>query len=249
MKKPLGILVASTFVLMAALLGWFLPLAVFNVDDTLAEGKEMELEIERINLSYRNDLSIADKIKIINNSNVYGESMALDKGIFNQEDDIREIVTEFLADFTGYRFDFWEANFVATPLLVNLPYNNGTIVLWGVECYFEKGWSFEFAIDDKTGAILTCYMDGSYETDWSSLISDYTNIQYDPYSALSERYRNAIYNHYSKHIDAKFITYHQVQEWTDEDVMGYRMIFRDDKNATFEITVNISLTNQYVNAF
>lgn len=249
MKKPMGVIVTAVFVIMAALLGWFLPLAVFNIDDTLAEGKEMQLEIERINLSYRNDLSIADKIKITNNPISFADRMEIDKGIFNQEEDINGIITDFLADFTGYRFDFWEGNFKAVPLLVNLPYNNGTIVLWHVECEIDEGWMFEFVIDDKTGAILTCNMNGTYETDWSSLVFDFTSIQYDIYGALSEKYRNAIYNHYAKRFDAKFITYHQVQDWTDEDMMGYRMIFRDDKNDTFEITVNISATGQYINAF
>lgn len=248
MKKPLGVLVAAVFVLMAALLGWFLPLAVFNVDDTLAEGKEMDLEIARINLSYRDDLSIAEKIKLVNNNDIY-DSMELDKGIFNSEDDLKQIISDFLADFTGYRFDFWEANFAATPFLVNLPYNKGTIVLWGAVCWLDDGWYFDFAIDDKTGAILRCDISGNYDTSWGALVSDYSSIQYNPYSAMIEKYRNAIYNHYSKRIGAKFITYHQVQEWTDEDMMGYRMIFRDDKNDTFEITVNISLTGQYIQAF
>ena len=44
---------------------------------------------------------------------------------------------------------------------------------------------------------------------------------------------------YTEKIDAKFITYHEVQDWQDQDMRGYRMIFRDENDDTFEITVNV----------
>ena len=56
--------VAAIFVIMAAALGWFLPLAAFNIDDQINEGKQQELDIERVNLSYRDDLTIAQKMEI-----------------------------------------------------------------------------------------------------------------------------------------------------------------------------------------
>ena len=65
--KKLSFVVAAIFVLMAAALGWFLPMAAFNIDDSITDRKQMDLEIERVNLSYRDDLSIAQKINIVNN--------------------------------------------------------------------------------------------------------------------------------------------------------------------------------------
>ena len=43
MRRVGGILVATVFVLLAAILGWYLPMAVFSFDDTLNERKQMEI--------------------------------------------------------------------------------------------------------------------------------------------------------------------------------------------------------------
>ena len=74
--------VAAIFVIMAVALGWFLPLAAFNIDDKINEGKQQELEIERVNLTYRDDLTIAQKIEIVNNTYQLADTIELDKGIF-----------------------------------------------------------------------------------------------------------------------------------------------------------------------
>lgn len=247
MRKTGAVLIATVFVLLAATLGWYLPLVVFNFDDTLSERKQMDLDIERINLTYRDDLSLAQKIDIVNYDAFYDDYIELEKGIFNQQDDIKQIVTDFLAGFTGYRFDFADDNYYAAPNLINLSNNRGTIVFWFVSCWAESGWSFTFVIDDKTGAILNCSIYGD-PYGLEDLFSDYVTFK-DPYEDICEKYRNAIYNHYSKRIDAKFITYHQVQEWGEDDAVGYRMIFRDNRDDTFEITVDISLANGYIHTY
>ena len=79
MRRVGGILVATVFVLLAAILGWYLPMAVFSFDDTLNERKQMELDIERINLTYRDDLSIAQKIDITNFESMYEDYIELEK--------------------------------------------------------------------------------------------------------------------------------------------------------------------------
>ncbi len=247
MRRAGGILVATVFVLLAAILGWYLPMAVFSFDDTLNEKKQMELDIERINLTYRDDLSIAQKIDITNFETMYEDYIELEKGIFIQEEDVQKIVSDFLADFTGFRFNFSVNNFYAVPQLVNLTNNKGTIVIWTITCWVEPSWTFVFGIDDKTGAILRFGMSGSPDN-WDSAFDDFYRLN-DPYEDLIERYRNAIYNHYSDRIDAKFITMHQVQEWSEEDTMGYRLVFRDNRDDTFELTVNISLSEGYIETF
>ena len=42
---------------------------------------------------------------------------------------------------------------------------------------------------------------------------------------------------------------HQVQEWSEADTMGYRLVFRDNRDDTFELTVNISLSEGYIDTF
>lgn len=246
MKRAGVFAIASVFVIMAATLGWFLPLAVFDVEDKISDGKQMDLQIERINLSYRDDLSMAQKISIVNYDYQYDDAIEIDKGIYHQRDEIKSIVTDFLADFTGYRFDLQDT-FICEPMLVNLSNNRGTIVIWGVDCWLIDSWSFECFIDDKTGAILRCsfYGDGS---EWNNLITGYKEMD-DPCKDISEKYLNAIYKHYSEKVDAKFITYHEVQDWQDADMRGYRMIFRDENDDTFEITVNVYISYGMLETF
>ena len=86
--KKISFIVTFIFVLMAAALGWFLPLAAFSVDDNLTEGKQRQLDIERVNLTYRNDLSIAQKISIVNYEYQYEDDIEIDKGIYIQEEDV-----------------------------------------------------------------------------------------------------------------------------------------------------------------
>ena len=56
--KKISTIITAVFFLMAAALGWFIPLATFNVEDKLSEGKHQKLDIEKINLSYRDALAM-----------------------------------------------------------------------------------------------------------------------------------------------------------------------------------------------
>ena len=47
--KKISTFITAVFFLMAAALGWFIPLATFNVEDKLTEGKHQKLDIEKIN--------------------------------------------------------------------------------------------------------------------------------------------------------------------------------------------------------
>lgn len=235
--KKLGTVIAGFFVLMAAALGWFLPLAAFNIEDRFAEGKEMKLAIEQINLSYRDDLAINQKINVINFE--YDPSMALkiDKGIYHQSDDIERIVSDFVADFTGLRYDVKYGAY-AVPYLINLSNNRGTVVIWVVSCTVTGTWTMNCLIDDKTGAILKCNLTSDGQQGWGELVlgaQEYTNIS----KSISERFSNALYNHYVRQISAKLVTYNKVPDSEVEGNVGYTLVFRDSKNYTFQITVQV----------
>ena len=68
MKKG-STIITAVFFLMAMALGWFLPLAVYNFEDRLTEGKQESLSIQGVNLSYRDDLAMNQKINIVNYEN------------------------------------------------------------------------------------------------------------------------------------------------------------------------------------
>ena len=237
---------AAIFVIMAAALGWFLPLAAFNIDDKINEGKQQELDIERVNLSYRDDLTIAQKMEIINNPYQYEDAIELDKGIFLTEDEVTAIVSDFLADFTGYHRSVASDEFLfVTPMLINLTNNRGTTVIWSTEVWIPEGeWYISCTVDDKTGAILKISIDG-YSGAWDSLIFDFYSTS-NPNEYVCELYRNAIYNQYSSRINAKFVTYHLVQDTYDYDYANYILIFRDGKNETFEISLEISVNAGHI---
>lgn len=236
MKKG-STIITAVFFLMAMALGWFLPLAVYNFEDRLTEGKQESLSIQGVNLSYRDDLAMNQKINIVNYENSIITYIELDKGIFNQKADIERIMNEFMTDFTGYRLQT-DYQTYARPMLANLANNRGTIVIWIVDCKITENWIFTCFIDDRTGAILKSYFESTQEN-WSELV-DGVNQYSDPAKSIAERYSNALYNHYQRQLSAKLVTYHMVSESPLEMEVAYRLVFRDGKNYTFQVTVDVS---------
>ena len=244
--KKLSLVISAIFFIMAGALGWFLPVAVFNLDDKLTEGKQAALDIAQINLSYREDLAMNQKINMVKYDINISENIGLEKGVFSTQEDIERIIADFMADFTGYRHD---ANYslYAKSMLVNLSNNRGTIVIWLCSCYITGDWSFECCVDDKTGAILRCSF-SSPEADWDRLVYGASSYN-DMSKALTEKISNALYNHYQKQVSAKLVTYRKVQDLPDESTVGYRLVFRDAKNYTFQVTVNTYVKEGRITTF
>ena len=245
MKKG-STIITAVFFLMAMALGWFLPLAVYNFEDRLTEGKQESLSIQGVNLSYRDDLAMNQKINIVNYENSIITYIELDKGIFNQKADIERIMNEFMTDFSGFKFQTDYAAY-AKPMLANLANNKGTIVIWVVDCKINDNWNFYCFIDDRTGAILSSSLYSTQEH-WSELV-DGVNQYSDPAKSIAERYSNALYNHYQRQLSAKLVTYHMVLEQPLDMSVGYRLVFRDAKNYTFQVTVNVGYYKGGIEAF
>lgn len=247
MKRIGALIISAIFVLMAALLGWFLPIASFRIIDDVNEGKQRDLDIERVNLSYRDDLSIGQKITILTSNSEYDyvDYIELEKGIYLQKEDVAKIMQDFLTDFTGRIYEVNEEKlYSCDPVLVNFSGNRGMIVVWFASVNLGNGWDVEFCVDDKTGAILYTYFSGYY-TDWDELIEGYRDFS-DPCDGICERYLNALYNNLSSKADVKFITYHLLQSYTDEYYSSYRLIFRDERDDTFNITLHLYVDDRYL---
>ena len=218
--KKISTLITAVFFLMAAALGWFLPLAVYNFEDRLSEGKQESLNIEQVNLSYRDDLAMNQKINLV-----------------NYEADIERIMNEFLTDFTGIKSQTgFGTN--AQPMLANLANNRGTIVIWVVDSKINDEWSFNCLVDDRTGAILRSSINSDNGL-WTDLVEGVDQYS-DPSKSIAERYSNALYNHYQRQLSAKLVTYHMLSESPEEMGVSYRLVFRDGKNYTFQVTVEVS---------
>ena len=237
--RKLGTAITVVCILTAALLGWYIPLFDFDAYDRLNDGVQKDLEIRQINLSYRDDLTMNQKINIANYENDLIGAIELDKGIFTQEEELAVIMGDFLADFTGYRFDVTQ-NWYATPMLVNLSNNRGNIVVWAVDILLNEYWDFQCFVDDKTGAILRCAFYGDPEQ-WESLVHGFDDVYSDgAYDFLCNRFRTAIYNHYAARLDAKIVTFHMIGDPNDDSVM-FLFVFKDDRNYTFEFTSTFSI--------
>ena len=243
--KKVSTLITAVFIIMAALLGWFLPLADFNLYDQINDGRQMDLDIEQINLSYRDDLTMNQKINIANYDNDFAGAIEIDKGIFVQKEELELIMEDFLADFTGYRLDV-SKEWYAVPMLVNLSNNRGTIVVWAVQIWMDEYWEFQCFVDDKTGAILRCsfHVNPDY---WESLVLGFNDAD-DLYSYISNKFRTAIYNHYASRLDAKIVTFHMIGDPNSESV-AYLFVFKDDKNYTFEFTTSISIPYGWIEPY
>ncbi len=244
--RKFSTVITAVFIILAAMLGWFLPVVVFDASDKVNEGRRKDLDIKQVNLSYRDDLAMSQKINIVHFEYGLSDTIEIDKGIFVQRDELAKIVGDFLADFTGYRFNL-SRDMKATPMLVNLTNNRGTIVIWYVDVWLNDNWSFECFVDDKTGAILRCsfYGDPAY---WESLVVGFNNA-FNTTDYLSEKFRNALYNHYTTRLNAKIVTYHPLDDSGAGDSTTYLFIFKDDRNYTFELSVTFSVPYGMVDTY
>ena len=125
--KKLSLVISALFFIMAAALGWFLPVAAFNFEDKFYEGKQAALDIEQINLSYREDLAMNQKINMVKYDINISENIGLEKGVFSTKEDIERIISEFMVDFTGYKHDV-SYSLYAKPMLDKLSNNSCSIV-------------------------------------------------------------------------------------------------------------------------
>lgn len=244
--RKINTVITAVFIILAAALGWFLPVVVFKISDRVNEERQKDLDIQQINLSYRDDLAMSQKINIVHFEFGIADTIEIDKGIFVQREELSRIVGDFLADFTGYRFNL-SKDMEAAPLLVNLSNNRGTIVVWYVYITLNDYWHFECIVDDKTGSILSCsfYGDPVY---WESLIVGFNNA-FNETDYVTEKFRNALYNHYSSRFNAKIVTYHPMDNYDAGDSTTYLFIFKDDRNYTFELSVTFDLTSGVITTY
>ena len=253
--KKVSTVICAVFLLFAFLLGWFLPLADFNMYDRIAEGRKEQLSIEQINLTYQDDLTMSQKIRLASGLEYYEEVITLNRGMYSSRDEVKEILTDFLISFTGRSYSQNEITWVFTPLLYNMPDNQGAIVLWEVRAHI-KDWFLGFLVDDRSGAILTCSF-YSISSGWDALIKDLSDGPSAPYF-LFNRFSTALNHHYRERIDAKLMSISTSNvSVTNEDDNGnegepvyyYAVSFKDDKNYTYTIVIELSPTAPMLNTY
>lgn len=239
--KKIKTLVTVVFLLIAAVIGWFLPIVDFDAYDKFAEGKQKDLDIKQINLSYREDLALDQKINIVvNRDENYNGAVELDRGIYLTSTDVEEIASDFLTEFTG-RFYDESYDWNAIPMLISLEGNRGTIVVWSVHLYINE-WNFDCFIDDKTGALLGCDFCSDGEPDWGKLIQGYSYSQ-ETYNVICGKFCTALYTHYVSRNNAKLVTYDLIYIDPQDEEYEYLFVFKDEKNYTFQLNVRFCISS------
>ena len=179
----------------AALLGWLLPFAVFRIGDSLEEGKTSEVQIKQIDLSFQSDLDTASRLRLVNESAV-DATTPLERGIYLQQEDIEEISRQFLQELTGSRFSTFEF-LDATPMLFSFS-DEGTILVWVVYAELGDEWFWEAMLDDQTGIILRCDVEGG-AWNWPALFPEY-DVEVPVEDYISSQLSEALRSHYSRQL-------------------------------------------------
>ena len=150
----------------AVVLGWFLPtLAAARFDRSL-EGRAEPVSIRQIDLSYRFDLSLADKLRLISGPS---EQVTLERGVYLTEAEAKEIGAAFLQDLTGQQPES-ERELSAVPLLISFG-TEGSLVVWFFGASLNPAWSCDLYLDDQTGLLLRGTFQGDAAT-WDLLLPE-----------------------------------------------------------------------------
>ncbi len=228
MKKTKAVLLA-VLLLAAALLGWFLPAAVFCAVDKSLEGKPEPLSLRQIDLSYRSDLQIEDRLSLIRDHK-FADSTYLKRGVYQDAEKVRGIAQEFLSQLTGNEQTLTENNCSVQPVLLNFG-NDGVFIAWNLTADLNEAWTFNAVLDDQTGLIFGCSC-GCMALNWDRLFSGLSEAQ-SMNVFIYERMQEAIGQHYRARLSAPYTA--AISEDDSEDTVfignivlceGERVAFR-----------------------
>ena len=195
--KPKKVLLLAGLLLTAGLLGWFLPSFVSDVYDRSIEDRPRELQVRQVDLTYRSDLSIEDRILLLRDPEAFQQTTVLSDGICLTEDQVWDIATAFLRELTGPDTVMPRESFEATPQLFVFD-DCGTFLVWQLTMEINESWYCNIMIDDQNGVILQCVLSGG-EADWDRLLSDFAGEE-----TAGEALRNVLQRHYCDRLSADY---------------------------------------------
>ena len=173
----------------AGLIGWFLPVLAAEREDQALEGKAETVSVRQIDLSYQFDLSIGDKLLLIQDNLYEAESVQLERGILLTDRETRTVAERFLLDLTGTPIHLTEENCTAQPELLRFG-EDGSILVWNLAAELDGNWYYEALLDDQTGMILHC-MIVCPPSDWGALFRGFDEAE-DNLEFISSSAANAL---------------------------------------------------------
>ena len=151
--------------LLAALIGWFLPTVAFPQRNNGVEEAAVPVEIRRVDLSYETDLSVSDRMQMV--QGFRRSETALQSGVYLRQEEVWALIDAFLFDLTDRSFSINEQTCIAVPYLEQFE-SSGSFVLWKVQAVLEEGWELRALLDDQSGVLLQCGLQ-SLGGDWDQL--------------------------------------------------------------------------------
>lgn len=226
MKKRSLILLIS-LLLAAAVLGWFLPTVVFHGMDRSLEGKPEPVSIRQVDLSYQSDLQIEDRLRLIRDFGPAG-STSLERGVYQDAEQIRMILEAFLRELTGSQISVTEQSFNARPMLLSFD-GEGVFVAWTVVVPLNDDWIFDAIVDDQTGLILCCEFEGMTQH-WDRLFPRFYEAESSEvflYNCLQE----AIRQHYGAQLSASYTATVMADDSDGNACLGDVILYENNKEA------------------
>lgn len=180
----------------AGLLGWLLPVLVTEQGDRSLEGRAEPVSIRQIDLSYRFDLSLADKLRLFRNPT---EAAPLERGVFLTDREAKTILESFLEKVAGDSLSRNEDACSAAPELRSLG-AEGSAIVWNVTADLNEHWRCEALLDDQSGLLLHCRFSGDAAR-WDSLIPGFDR-KGDVRDVLCAVLEETFEAHYSRQLTA-----------------------------------------------
>ena len=188
-------LILLGLLLAAGLLGWFLPVLVAEGGDRAAEGRTEAVSLRQVDLSYQSDLDTADRLRLVQEDYLSTvRQTSLERGIYLDEAQVREILGQFTGSLTGRQFRLTSRDCSMTPILLSFP-EEGAFLAWAVTATLDDDWFLEAIVDDETGLLLRCTLHSSGHN-WEDLFPGLEGVG-NAEDYLCQALRTAICSHYN----------------------------------------------------
>ena len=227
MKKRSLILLVS-LLLAAAVLGWFLPTAVFHGVDQGLEGKPEPASIRQIDLSYQSDLQIEDRLRLIREYNLASSATALERGVYQDAEKVREILEAFLQQLTGIQYTMTEQNCDVQPALLRFD-EEGVFVVWSATVFLNEAWGLQAILDDQTGLILRCEFE-SMTQQWDRLFPSFYEVESSEVF-LNNSLQETIRQHYQTQLSASYTATVMADDSDGNACPGYVILYENNQEA------------------
>ena len=236
--KPKKILFFAALLLMAGLFGWFLPPAVSDAYDHSIEDQPRALQIRQVDLTYRSDLSIEDRVLLLRDPATFQQTTVLTDGICLTAEQAWSIAEDFLRELTGSDAALRAETYEAIPQLFVFD-DCGTFLVWQLTMEINESWYCNIMMDDQSGVILQCEFSGDADR-WDSMFSDFAGEE-----TVSEALRNALQNHFNTRLPDNYQAQVQLDPPSEGTCTGEITLTAVDRETVY-IPFSIVLPMGYV---